>query len=263
MKRGMVRGGLVLAVILVLMLGLCTSASAYSGQQIEAAKAPGEVAIDGDLSEWDTSSPMTANTMEQVVRDPGQWTDAGDCSFEVYAMWSDENLYLAAKVLDDTPFMYREGFPPDMADSLVVFFSTDPGADPERAEYAKCDFRFTQIIDDYDFCNGIDRDMIADNAGFETVGEDGDEQVLAGFECAVQELEGGYTFECVIPWSNFSNENLPALKPEAGTSIGFEIGMFDLDFPCPGVATVRMQASGSEEVDANPSLWGTLTFVEK
>ena len=80
MKRGMVRGGLVLAVILVLMLGLCTSASAYSGQQIEAAQAPGEVAIDGDLSEWDTSSPMTANTMEQVVRDPGQWTDAGDLS---------------------------------------------------------------------------------------------------------------------------------------------------------------------------------------
>ena len=39
--------------------------------------------------------------------------------------------------------------------------------------------------------------------------------------------------------------------------------MFDLDFPCPGVATVRMQASGSEEVDVNPSLWGTLTFVEK
>ena len=48
-----------------------------------------------------------------------------------------------------------------------------------------------------------------------------------------------------------------------GMTIGFEVGMFDLDFPCPGVATVRMQASGSEEVDANPSLWGTLTFVEK
>lgn len=76
------------------------------------------------------------------------------------------------------------------------------------------------------------------------MGEDGDEQVLEGFECAVQEIEGGYTFECVIPWSNFSNENLPVLVPAAGMSIGFETGMFDLDFPCPGVATVRMQASG-------------------
>ena len=263
MKHGMVQKGMAFALALVIVSSLCFSALAYSGQEARAVKAPEEVVIDGDLSEWDTSSPVSANTMEQVVRDPGQWTDQSDCSFEVYAMWSEENLYLACKVMDDTPFMYREGFPPDMADSLVLFFSTDPSADPERTQYAASDFRFTQIIDDYDFCNGIDRDMIEDNAGFETVGEDGDEQVLEGFECAAKEIEGGYVFECVIPWSNFSNENLQPLVPAAGMAIGFEAGMFDLDFPCPGVATVRMQASGSEEVDTNPSLWGTLTFVEK
>ncbi len=263
MKRNTVLKGMTLVLALVLALGLNGSAMAYSGQAVQAAKVLGEIAIDGDLSEWDTSSPVSANTMEQVVRDPGQWTDDKDCAFEVYAMWSEDNLYLAAKVMDDTPFMYREGFPPDMADSLVVFLSTDPGADAERTAYAANDFRYTQIIDDYDFCNGIDRDMIEDNAGFETIGADGDEQVLEGFECAVAEIEGGYTFECVIPWSNFSNDNLAKLVPENGMTIGFEIGMFDLDFPCPGVATVRMQASGSIDVDTNPSLWGTLTFVEQ
>ena len=261
MKHGIVRTVWTILLALTLAMSL-TGALAYSGQSAEGFKAAGEVTIDGDLGEWNTSSPVTANTMEQVVRDPGQWTDETDCSFEVYVMWSEENLYLAAKVLDDTPFMYREGFPPDMADSLVVFFSTDPNADPERTEYTANDFRYTQIIDDYDFCNGIDRDMIADNAGFETVGEDGDMQVLEGFECAVAEIEGGYIFECVIPWSNFANENLAQLVPEAGMTIGFEIGMFDLDFPCPGVATVRMQSGGSEEADTNPSLWGTLTFAE-
>ena len=30
--------------------------------------------------------------------------------------------------------------------------------------------------------------MVEDNQGFETVGEDGDMQVLDGYECAVQEL---------------------------------------------------------------------------
>lgn len=263
MRHGMVRKFWMVMLALVMSLSLCSSAMAYGSHGIEAAKVTGEITIDGDLSDWDTSSPMTANTMEQVVRDPGQWTDDKDCAFDVYVMWTEENLYLAAKVMDDTPFMYREGFPPDMADSLVVFLSTDPNADPDRTEYTATDFRYTQIIDDYDYCNGIDREMIADNAGFESMGEDGDEQVLEGFECAIQEIEGGYTFECVIPWSNFSNENLPQLKPENGMTIGFEVGMFDLDFPCPGVATVRMQASGSEEVDTNPSLWGTLTFVEK
>ena len=38
--------------------------------------------------------------------------------------------------------------------------------------------------------------------------------------------------------------------------------MFDLDFPCPGVATVRMQWAGTDTVDTDPSQWGSLTFCE-
>lgn len=258
------KGRMLLSILaLVLTLSMCAGALAYSDSNVTAYKASGTITIDGDLSEWDTTSAVTANTEQQAVRDVGQWTGPEDCSFDVYTMWDEDNLYLAATVLDDTPFMYREGFPPDMADSLVVFFSTDPDADPGRTEYTANDFRLTQIIDDYDFCNGIDRDMIADNKGFETVGEDGDLQVLEGFECADAEIEGGYTFECKIPWSNFANENIARLVPETGMTIGFECAMFDLDFPCPGVATVRMEACGSEDADTNPSLWGTLTFAEK
>lgn len=40
--------------MLVLLLGLATSAQAYSGKNLEAPKA-GNVVIDGDLSEWDTT----------------------------------------------------------------------------------------------------------------------------------------------------------------------------------------------------------------
>lgn len=249
--------------IVLLTLCLCVGALAYSDNTVTAYKAAGEITIDGDLTEWDTSSAIAANTESQVVRDVGQWTGPEDCSFEVYVMWDEDNLYLAATILDDTPYMYREGFPPDMADSLVIFLSTDADANPARTAYTATDFRLTQIIDDYDFCNGIDRDMITDNLGFETIGEDGDMQVLEGFQCAIADIEGGYTYESVIPWSNFSNENIAQLTPESGMTIGFECAMFDLDFPCPGVATVRMEACGSEEADSNPSLWGTLTFVEK
>ena len=258
------KGKLLVSILaMVLVLSLCAGAMAYSGSDVTAYEATQAVTIDGDLSEWDTSSAVTANAETQVVRDVGQWTGPEDCSFDVYVMWDADNLYLAATILDDTPFMYREGFPPDMADSLVIFLSTDAEADPERAAYTANDFRLTQIIDDYDYCNGIDRDMIADPKGFETVGEDGDMQVLEGFECAIAEIEGGYTYESVIPWSNFSNENIPQLVPEDGMAVGFECAMFDLDFPCPGVATVRMEACGSEEADTNPSLWGTLTFAAK
>lgn len=254
--------GMVFVLLLSLALGFGTGAMAYGDQHIACFKVQGSVTIDGDLSEWNTSSPAIMNAAEQVVRDVGQWTGPEDISVEAYLMWDENNLYLAATILDDTPFMYREGFPPDMADSLVLFLSTDPNADPGRTEYTATDFRLTMVLDDYYFNTGIDREMIADKMGFESMGEDGDEQVLDGYECAVQEIEGGYTFESVIPLSNFAGENIPVLTPEAGMTLGVEFGMFDLDFPCPGVATVRIEWCADADADTNPSLWGTLTFSE-
>jgi len=248
---------------LVLTLSLCAGAMA-EGRTINCYKAPAEVEIDGDLSEWNLSSFAEIKTEPQVVRDPGQWKELAekDLSLEIYAMWDAENLYLAAKILDDTPFMYREGFPPDMADSFVLFLSTNPAADPARTAYEATDWRVTLIVDDYYWNNGIDREMIEDNKGFETLGEYGDEAVLEDYEACIAEIDDGYYFECVIPLANLSNENIPVLVPEVGMSVGVEFGMFDLDFPCPGVATVRMQWSATDTVDTDPSQWGTLVFCE-
>ena len=222
-----------------------------------------DITIDGALDEWNLEEKAVLKEEEQLIRDPGQREDENDFSLDFYVMWDEENIYLAATILDDTPFMYREGFPPDMADTLVLLICTDPNADPERTEYVAEDFRVSMVIDDYYWNTGIDRDMIEDDKGFETIGEDGDEQVLEGYEAAVQEIEGGYTLEIKIPWENFSNENIPALVPEAGMVVSFDVGMFDLDFPCPGVATARIEWAGpSQDVDEDPSLWGTLTFIE-
>lgn len=250
------------AMSLMVALGLCTSALAYSGRTMNAYKATAAITIDGDLGEWNTTSPAVVTEEEQVIRDRGQWTGPEDCAMEVYLMWDDSNLYLGAKILDDTPFMYREGFPPDMADSLVLLISTDPDADAARGEYAANDFRLTMIIDDYYFNTGIDRDMIANNMGFASRGADGDEQVIDGYECAVMEIDGGYTFEALIPFATFANENIPVLVPQAGMVLGVDFGLFDLDFPCPGVATVRIEWSANADADSNPSLWGTVTFCE-
>lgn len=243
-------------------LGLGAGALAYGDQAATCFKAPAEIAIDGDLTEWNTSAPAMIDQESQVIRDIGQWTGPEDCSAQAYLMWDEGNLYLAAKVMDDTPFMYREGFPPDLADALVLFLSTDPETDPNRTAYAATDFRLTMIIDDYYFNTGIDRDMVEEKRGFETKGGDGDEQVLEGYECAIMEIEGGYVFESKIPLTNFANDLLPVLIPQAGMTVGMELSLFDLDFPCPGVATARIGWSGNANIDINPSLWGTLTFVE-
>ena len=57
-------------------------------------------------------------------------------------------------------------------------------------------------------------------------------------------------------------------------TVGFDFSILDVDLPCPGIHSLRMQSSANLEttgdrkpamynVDENPSLWGTVTFVEE
>jgi hypothetical protein len=220
------------------------------------------IVIDGDLSEWDLSSAAVLSEPGQLLRDANQWENGDDLTASLSLAWDDTHIYLALSVLDDTPFMYREGFPPDWADTLVLHFATNPASDPNRTEYEASDFRISLIIDDYYWNTGIDRDMLTDTKGIDTVGDAGDEQVLDGYECAAVQIKTGYVFEAKIPFADFSNDQIPLLVPADGVTIGFDMSMFDLDFPCPGVATARMGWTATLASDTNPSAWGTLTFAK-
>ena len=98
------------SLVLALVLAMSGSALAYSDRNLEAPKAK-DVVIDGDLSEWDLTRCLTIDSESQIVDQIEHWDGAEDCSMEIYAMWDEENLYIAARVKDDTPFVYREGFP--------------------------------------------------------------------------------------------------------------------------------------------------------
>ena len=114
--------------------------------------------------------------------------------------------------------------------------------------------------------------MVADTKGWETQGEYGDEQVFDDYEAAIVSIDGGIVWESKIPLHNFSNDQIPQLVPQAGESIGFDLSVLDVDLPCPGIHSLRMQSSAdlsgkdrtpsAYNVDENPSLWGTLTFVD-
>lgn len=132
-----------LVMALALMLGLSTSALAYSDKNLEAPKAK-DVVIDGDLSEWDTEKCLKIDSLNQIIDQIEHWDGAEDCFMEVYVMWDEENLYIAMKILDDTPLVYREGFPLDELDAVIFFLSTDPNADPARTEYTATDWRIVQ-----------------------------------------------------------------------------------------------------------------------
>ena len=232
--------------------------------------------IDGDLSEWDTSKSLKIDSLNQIIDQIEHWDGEADCSMEAYAMWDEDNLYIAMKILDDTPLVYREGFPLDELDAVIFFLSTDPTADPERTEYTATDWRIVQSAygykGEYEFFNYIDRDMIADTQGWDTQGEYGDEVVFDDYEAAIASIEGGIVWESKIPLHNLSNKNIAQLVPQAGMTIGFDFSILDVDLPCPGIHSLRMQYSSELDgrdrkpemhaVDTNPSLWATLTFVD-
>ena len=261
--------------LLAMLMVMSSSALAYTGPNLEAPRA-GDVVIDGDLSEWDTAKHLRIDHEGQIIDQIEHWDGEADCAMELYAMWDEENLYIAMKIFDDTPLVYREGFPLDELDAIILFLSTDPEADPERTAYTATDWRIVQSADKYkdefDFFNYIDRDMIADPMGWETQGEYGDEMVFEDYEGAIADMEGGIIWESRISLAELSNENIPALVPAAGVTVGFDCSILDVDLPCPGIHSLRMQYSAELEgrdrspesynVDENPSLWGTMTFVD-
>jgi len=264
-----------LMLALALMLSLSASALAYSDKNLEAPKAK-DVVIDGELSEWDLSRSAKIVDKSQIIDQIEHWDGEEDCAMEISVMWDEENLYFAITISDKDPFVYREGFPLDELDAVIFFLSTDPAADPDRAEYTATDWRIVQSAygykNEYEFFNYIDRDMIADTQGWDTQGEYGDEVVFDDYEAAIAKIDGGIVWESKIPLHNLSNKKIAQLVPEAGMTIGFDFSILDVDLPCPGIHSLRMQYSSEldgrdrkpemHDADHNPSLWCTLTFVD-
>ena len=118
-----------LAAFLAMMMALVTMSSAAMAEEetptITAHKA-NAITIDGDLSDWDLSSPAVLEDASQIIRDLSFWQGPNDLSAKVYAAYDEENLYLAFDVTEDTPYGAIEMLPLDGEDNLKVFISTDP-----------------------------------------------------------------------------------------------------------------------------------------
>jgi hypothetical protein len=276
MKKNLLKRLSAMALTLVLALTGST-ALAYSDKKLEAPKAK-EVTIDGDLSEWDLTRSLRIAEQSQIIDQIEHWDGEEDCAMDVSMMWDEENVYFAVTIYDKDPFVYREGFPLDELDAIIFFLSTNPDADPDRTAYEATDWRIVTSVEDYygDWFNFVDRDMIADPKGYETKGEYGDELVFedGDYEAAFQKTATGATYEIKLPLHYLANDEIPQLTPAAGMTVGFDFSILDVDLPCPGIHSLRMQSSANLEttgdrkpamynVDENPSLWGTVTFVEE
>lgn len=248
------------------MMLLVPSAFAETAEASATAfKAVDGITVDGDLSEWNLSSPIRIEDAAQIIRDESFWQGPMDCSCVVYVMWDENNLYLAVDVTEDTPFGASEMLELDHQDNFKLFLSTDPSADPNRETYGTNDFMIYLIVDNLYWDTGIDRSMIEKDARerFVSKGMSGGEDVLEGYERTAVTTTTGFIYEAAIPWSNFSNENIPVYTPAAGDEINFDFAITDISYACPGTEYIPQLAwTGDININTNPSLWGRLTFAE-
>ncbi len=255
-----------LKILAVVMLLTTVLATAVAEQPTATAyKAAEPLVIDGNLDDWNLSSPIVINKEEQVIRDVSLWMGESDLSATIYIMWDENNLYLAADVNEDTPYGAIEMLPLDGVDNFKVYISTDPSADPLRTSYGTNDFLLYLIIDNAYWDTAFDRNMVEKDllARFTTKGMDGGEDVLTGYEKSTVLTTTGFIYEAVIPWSNFSNSKIPVYSPTVGDTINFDFAITDISYPCPGTEYIPQMAwCGTLGINNNPSEWGRLTFAE-
>lgn len=226
-------------------------------------KAETPIVIDGNLDEWNLSSPIVINQESQVIRDVSFWQGEMDLSCITYVMWDENNLYLAVDVTEDSPYGAIEMLELDGEDNFKVYISTDPTADPARTAYATNDFLLYLIVDNSYWDTAFDRSMVAKEnlQRFTTKGMDGGEDVLEGYEKASVLTSTGFIYEACIPWSNFSNAKIPVYTPAVGDTVNFNFAITDISYPCPGTEYIPQMAwTGNGYINIDPSTWGRLTF---
>jgi hypothetical protein len=83
-------------------------------------------AIDGDLSDWnlEAMTPAVLDTAEQLYSGQASWDNVADCSGEVYLLWDDVNIYIAAVVKDEKLSMNKTDASIWNSDCVEIFFST-------------------------------------------------------------------------------------------------------------------------------------------
>ncbi len=221
------------------------------------------IVIDGDLSDWDLSSPAVVEDASQVIRDVSFWQGTNDCSMKVYTAYDETNLYLGFDVTEDSIYGAIDMLPVDGEDNLKIFLSTDPSSDPARTSFVTNDFLVYLIMNEGYWDTAIDRSMLDKDTRqrFVSIGMDGGESAIEGYELATQSSTTGFIFECIIPWAALSNKKIPVYVPTSGDTLSVDFAITDISYPCPGTEYIPQMAwTGDSNINTNPSLWGSMTM---
>ncbi len=194
---------------------------------MSAVPVPGEVAIDGDLSDWDTSGRILMFADKSI---------SDTYCAEVSAMYDEDNYYLAFNFKDPSPMSnimdpIKESLWTWKGDSVQLRMKTDQTIWVTLAYYNEGDqssieFDYWHNMDDSDL--GMDRAMYVSEEGSNildiTLIIDGNPKFYKGLEQKFKENEAGdgYVQEVKIPWEYIYKSGSPIKSGVTEMSMGIE-----------------------------------------
>jgi len=200
--------------------------------------------IDGNLDDWKT----TEYTAKNVVWGGNNWTGTADLSSTFRIGWDATNLYIAAKVTDDTYVQKASGQYIFKGDSIELVLDKDLSGDFS-----------THSLNTDDYQLGL-------NPGYtDTAGKKeaylwfpkADAGLRPQVSIAANSGSGYYNVEASIPWTVFGLSG----GPTEGKHYGFAFSLSDDD----SAGTTLQQSMVSNvptRVLADPTTWGDITFTK-
>ncbi|MDI6731880.1 MAG: sugar-binding protein [Candidatus Margulisbacteria bacterium] len=197
-----------------------------------AVKAPAPIKIDGNLSGWNKTAPLTMKDA-RFFREGTTWSGPADLSGVIYVNWDENFLYIAADVTDKIPLVNsKERSDIWNGDAIEMVLGLDGGADYQ--------------------------------IGFGTGDGKGNPPTIwnwqrrrtpEGSEIKVIKKDAkGYLLEAKLPWAFFRGK----FTPTKGAKIGFDIAIDDADYT--GERERQFIWNGDYYFYRDPSVWGTLEF---
>jgi len=186
--------------------------------KITAARTASAITIDGALNESEWSAQRAV--LRGIAGEPGNRVHAG-------ALWDEEHLYLAVRVLDDEIQSDSDSPFDDDAIELLIDGNNNGGTGWHARYFDSAD---AQIL-----CR-VDERAIHLKLGEKPL------RTLSGSSSpvryAVKRTGHGYTLEVAAPWSTLG------IRPEAGATVGLDVRQYDDDDGGPGDAVLVWMSEG-------------------
>lgn len=246
-------------------------------------KAPGPVTIDGNLAKWGNLPASEAEAQNEEKAAPVAAgvirVDDQEQNYQgrAWLRWTDEYLYAAFRVWDDSP-MKNAGDDPFLAfktgDTIELYLCVDPNADPARAEPCRGDYHISMTLLKNEKpvvffyrpnAGGTPKYFNHPSGGWQTRMDDSGAIPGAQFAVLRNPAGGGYTAEARIPWKFFA-----AFTPRPGMKLPFNWALNFSD--ASGQKNVMklwwngpntMCSDVPTELRLNTDTWGWATLGEK